>query len=649
MLRPHPAYPDRAPYILAQRERTGLLASFSTRQTSVAILLLVWLISAAYLAVNLNRGWVPHDEGILGQSAERVLHGELPHRDFNEPYTGGLAYLDAAAFRIFGVNLMVLRWVLFAFFLLWVPAVFAIAREFCAPLPAAGVTLLSVAWSVPNYPAAMPSWFCLFLATFGVLALLRYLRAPHPLWLILAGLCGGFSFLMKTPGLYYVAGVLLFLIFREQSLSRPAAVPSQADSPRANARPRSTAYVFFVALSLLLFLLVLARMVLPRGGVSEFLHFVFPALAISGLLLVRERFPASSGNLARFGQLFSLAGPFLAGVALPILLYLVFYWRAGALHPLLTSLFVTQLSRLADARLPPPHWVFALCAIPLALFLFQKRGSSQRPLLSGVLKILAALLLLLACRKYVVVLFLTLNSPRAAFPVFTLAAAWLLYARQKNAASDSRDQRLMLLISVAAMCGLVQFPYAGPLYFCYFATIALLALVALLSLLPPRRRSNLLLAGAFFTLLAAFVFRPVTLASFAFQKRAELPDTPLALPRTGGLRVFPDHAARYQQLIQFLLQLSPHEPILAAPDCPEVYFLSGLRNPTPFFFDFFAPPAEYRAYLEQLLDRPGSIKVVVLNNDPAFSLTHRDILRSLVVARFPQSRKFDNFEIFWRP
>jgi hypothetical protein len=75
---------------------------------------------------------------------------------------------------------MALRWVLFVFFLSWVPAVFAIAREFCAPWPAAGITVLSVLWSVPNYPAAMPSWYCLFFATFGVLALLRYLCTPHP-------------------------------------------------------------------------------------------------------------------------------------------------------------------------------------------------------------------------------------------------------------------------------------------------------------------------------------------------------------------------------------------------------------------------------------------------------------------------------------
>jgi hypothetical protein len=145
------------------------------------------------------------------------------------------------------------------------------------------------------------------------------------------------------------------------------------------------------------------------------------------------------------------------------------------------------------------------------------------------------------------------------------------------------------------------------------------------------------------------VFRPVTLASFAFQPAARLPDVPLALSRSGTLLVFPDQATRYQQLIPFLVRLAPDQPILAAPDCPEVYFLSGLRNPTPFFFDFFAPPAEYKAYMEQLLDRPAFIKVVVLNNEPAFSLAHRDALRSLAIARFPNSRKFGGFEVFWRP
>src|SRR5438128_1487011 len=177
----------------------------STTRWSILIFLLVWLLSAVYLGMNLNKGWVAHDEGTLGQSAERVLNGDMPHRDFDDPYTGGLAYIDAAIFKLFGINLFWLRIFLFAFFLAWVPAVYALARQFLTAWPAAGVTLIAVAWSVPNYPAAMPSWFNLFFATFGTLALAKYIRKPAVHWLVLAGLCGGLSFLIKCVALYYIA------------------------------------------------------------------------------------------------------------------------------------------------------------------------------------------------------------------------------------------------------------------------------------------------------------------------------------------------------------------------------------------------------------------------------------------------------------
>src|SRR5206468_3004365 len=113
-------------------------------------------------------------DGAMAQSAERFLQGQLPHRDFDEIYTGGLTWLNAGAFRLLGTTLWSLRVVLFAVFVAWVPAVFYIASRFARPLAAGAVTLLAVVWSVPNYPAAMPSWYNLFLATFGVAALLRY-------------------------------------------------------------------------------------------------------------------------------------------------------------------------------------------------------------------------------------------------------------------------------------------------------------------------------------------------------------------------------------------------------------------------------------------------------------------------------------------
>ena len=614
--------------------------SLSNRQRNTAIFVLVWVLSAWYLGMNLNRGWVPADDGILAHSAERVLNGELPHRDFDEPYTGGLAYLDAAAFRLFGVNLMVLRVVLFSFFLLWVPAVFAIAREFCSPWPAAGVTFLCVAWSVPNYPAGMPSWYCLFFATFGVLFLTRYLRTPHSAWLIVAGLCGSLSFGMKTPGLYYVAGVLLFLVFREQALSATC-------NPQLSSR--SFAYSVFVVCSIAAFLALLIRTVLPNRGVAEFLHFVVPALALSALLLARERWASLTGSQVRFRRLFALILPFVAGVALPIILIGVLYWRAGAFHALVTDLFVAQVLRVSFASLPPPHWIFELAVIPLALVLFHGRSSGRYSAIRRVTSILAAAFLLLACSKYVFILVLALNSARAGMPFLTLAVAIILFRWHSKPNMELRDQQLMLLVSVAAMTSLIQFPYANPLYFCYFAAFAVLTLVALLSRVPDLPKANLLLTGVFFTAFAVFIFRPITIASFAFQKSARAPDVPLALPRAGNLRVFQDQALRYQQLIPLVTRLSAGSHLLAGPDSPQVYFLSGLQNPTPFIFDFFRPPEEYKTYLEQLLDRPGFIKVVVLNNDPGFSLPHRDILRDLVLARFSESRKIDHFEVFWRP
>jgi Dolichyl-phosphate-mannose-protein mannosyltransferase len=640
-------------------------AHSSRTRSAIAVFLLVWLLSIVYLAANLNRGWVPHDEGILGQSAERVLHGELPHRDFNEPYTGGLAFLDAAAFHLFGIRLMVLRWVLFAFFLLWVPVVFAIAREFCGTWPAAGVTLLSVAWSVPNYPAAMPSWFCLFLATFGVLLLFRYLRTRHTAWLLLAGFCGGFSFLIKTPGIYFVAGVLLFLVYREQSLSTPPSVSPQA------AGANSIAYRVFLTFSLVAFLIILILVAMPHGGVSEFLHFVLPSLAIVVLLFLREfYFAAPLASAGRFRQLFALIAPFLAGVALPVLAFFAYYARLGALHPLLKGLFVLQLRRLADARLSPPHWFFVLCAILLvALFLptslasraflpksptLKIRPAARPSELLVILKTLAAALLLFACLKFPVILIDTLDAIRGFMPLLLIVTVAILFFRQLGGHSSESDPRLTLLLFVTALSSLVQVPYAGPMYFCYFATLAFLMLAALLSLVPAAQRQahsdrfHLSLAAAFFSLFAVLAFRPVAIAAFDFNEPRSLPGSPLPLDRARGLRVFPDQADRYNQLVPFVVAAAAGRPIFAGPDCPEIYFLSGLPNRTPYLFDFFVPPAQYQSDLQQLLDRADFIQVVVINNRPSFSRPHLAVLRSLVAARFPHSRNFGNFEAFWR-
>src|SRR2546422_69633 len=112
----------------------------SKRPTLIA-LGIVWVVSAVYIFGFIDRGWIPHDEGSLAQMAERVLNGELPHRDFDDIYTGGLSFLHALAFRLFGTTLLSLRLVLLMAFLAWLPAVYYVAGRFVPPLAAGLATL----------------------------------------------------------------------------------------------------------------------------------------------------------------------------------------------------------------------------------------------------------------------------------------------------------------------------------------------------------------------------------------------------------------------------------------------------------------------------------------------------------------------------
>ncbi|HSM61653.1 MAG TPA: hypothetical protein VK849_12680, partial [Longimicrobiales bacterium] len=159
-----------------------------------AVFLATWIATAVYALLHLDVGWFPADAGTLGHTAERVLGGELPHRDFQDPYTGGLAALYALSFRVLGVSVMSMRWTTWVVYLAWVPAFWALAariggRTWLAAL----ATLLAASWTLPVYAEGMPSWYNLFLATFGALALLRFHDTRHARWLFLAGVAGGLS------------------------------------------------------------------------------------------------------------------------------------------------------------------------------------------------------------------------------------------------------------------------------------------------------------------------------------------------------------------------------------------------------------------------------------------------------------------------
>lgn len=605
------------------------------------ILLCIWVLCGAYLAVNLKRGWVPHDEGMLAQSAERVLQGQLPHHDFVDTYTGGLGYLHALAFRLFGTNLASLRIVLFIFFMAWIPVVFFIAAEIASHWVAAGITLLVAAWSVANYSAAIPSWYNLFLATFGVGALLRYLRSPSPVWLFLAGLFGGASFLVKSVALYYIAGVLLFFVYREQS-------GSVAHAPNTRGKPASYSLFMIGVLSVLIVSLVV--LIRRHLNPEELTQFVLPGAALSALLIHQELRGVPGRGARRFAQLCRMVVPFLVGAVIPVALFLIPTVRAAATAEFINGVFVLPEKRVVDAFMRPPSFGTLIPTLVLAASVaagYRLRGRSR---------IVMTLVVLVACALLIQSSFanarfyqIAWNSIQGVTPLLALAGGWRLLRRTPRSLplTGLAGERLMLLLSVAVFCNLVRFPFTAPIYFCYVAPLLILAAAALLSTYPKPPRLLFGTLTGFYLLFAVLLFRPGFIYTMGLHYAPDEQTAELAIPRAGGLRVYKNSAMVYEKLIRFVHEHIGDGEMFAGPDAPEVYFLTGTANPTRTIFDFFENRKVYRGEIGRLFDaRP--IKVVVINLKPSFSRSYLEPIRSAAVMRFPSVARMDSFEVRWR-
>ena len=577
------------------------------------VLCLVMIIAGTYVGVRVGQSWIAVDDGTLAQSAVRVLQGQLPHSDFVEVYTGGLSFIHAAAFRVFGVNLLSLRICVFLFFLAWVPAVYSIALRFTPPLTAGMVALLAIAWSFPNYEAAMPSWYNLFFATFGAAALLHYLEVRTRRWLFIAGLCGGISILIKVIGFYYIAGVLLFLAFLEQS-----------DNEQPGTEKKSWGYRVFTAGALLAFLSTLIYMLHRRLAAGEFYHFLLPSLAVVGMILLGER-KAGAGTGERFAALLRLLIPFIGGAVIPIVIFLIPYALAGSVGGFfsgVTSSAIAHAIDLAVARPVSPEHIVAL--LPLVAFLAAGMywKQFQGRVVGAAVALLAVVVVVRATRFEL---------------VYSGVWASILALRSRDGVSKLQRERLVLLVALAATCTLVQYPFPVPIYLCYALPLTVLALVAIVTTVRKQRGTYVLasLVGLYLTFaVVSMIPRHIAEYSHAFGRRDVL-----RVPR-GGLQI--EDEPFFEALTIFLQQHAPNGLMYAGNDCPELYFLTGLKNVTR--DDYGAPPEEALRALQS-----NDIKVVVIFESPYFpSAQTSPEVRAEVVKRFPHTTSFEIFQVFWR-
>lgn len=169
---------------------------------------IVFAVAAWYWHRYFNRNTNLLDEGSTAAQALRLINGDLIYRDFFTVVTPGSYYTVAALFRIFGEQLMVLRWAALVTGLGIFLVTFAIARRVSAWPFAAAAALMTTVW---GWFLGAPNFYSLEGALFSLIALWCY--APPRRWMIAAGIATGLCALVKQNTGAYTAAALLITVW----------------------------------------------------------------------------------------------------------------------------------------------------------------------------------------------------------------------------------------------------------------------------------------------------------------------------------------------------------------------------------------------------------------------------------------------------
>ncbi len=615
-------------------------AVISYLQSRNGVLMIVLTISSFYLWNVADRDWIPFDDGSLGHAAERVLQGEWPHRDFDDIYTGGQAGYHALLFRLFGIDLLSLRMGLFIFCPPFMAAIYAISTRFCRPWVAGAITLLCMVWSVPNYFASMPSWYNLFFATFSVLAILKHIETSQARWLFLAGLCGGVSMLFKMVGLFAIGAGVLFLAYREQSIAAQSAQ-----------RSNNKSYSVFVWAGLAIFIGNLVWLVAKRVSTASIIHFLLPGVVLCTIIAVNEWKFFRRPRVGRLKKMLGMTIPYIGGALLPVVLFVIPYVTTSSLEALGYGVFIRPQMRVQRTYVALPPVTAQMLILPLGLLLLGRRfwrsPKTEWIILAPVCFVLSLLVWFGGRQELYVGVW---NSVRAIVPVTTLIACPLLLGGQGSV----QKQTLFLLVSMADMVSLIQFPASLGIYFCYMAPLAILA-VASLGLSRASVPRILLFAAMSFYFLFAVVWMNRSDTFTLSLRHDTFEDAQLGIER-GHLRVAPHWAKIYQALVAEVEKHSPKDAfIYATVDSSDVYFLCNRKNPTRTFYeifddDYLTDPAGYARRIKELLERKR-VKVVVLRwGGERYSGNIPPELLEWIIQRFPHVSRmpYDYFTVLWR-
>jgi hypothetical protein len=185
-----------------------------TQVWPIGLLLACLVLEAAVLHFGID----DLDEGYFVQQGTRVLHGQVPYRDFVTLYTPGLAYLHASVFALAGgPSIVAARDIALGARGGLALMLFVLARPFVrrpgwAVLP--GLLLLLGLDDAPVRWEPHPGWLS---TLFALIAVWCLSHRPSTGWLLAAGAAAGLTYAFKqNTGVFILAAIAVWCAWRDR-------------------------------------------------------------------------------------------------------------------------------------------------------------------------------------------------------------------------------------------------------------------------------------------------------------------------------------------------------------------------------------------------------------------------------------------------
>ena len=177
------------------------------------MLLLMAVAAALAIVVHFHdQFWWPPDEGVYAYVADRIVSGDVLYRDVQDLHAGYVQLANAAAFRVWGADLVSLRYPLALATVAQTVLVFLLLRPRGA-LMAFSAALAAAALTFVQFLNPTANWYALFVAVLATMVLAWPTRSPARL--VSVGFLLGALFLVRQlSGVLFAIGALTYLLYQ---------------------------------------------------------------------------------------------------------------------------------------------------------------------------------------------------------------------------------------------------------------------------------------------------------------------------------------------------------------------------------------------------------------------------------------------------